>query len=79
MKSILVLYLSIWQNDKLPYITYDVETKKLWSFSIGRLSFSVETPRSWGYFDNKLFDVKGVSLGWLVIGWWYDDVPEGLK
>jgi len=32
-----------------------------------------------GLFDDKIFDVKGFSLGMLKFGFWYDDIPEGLK
>uniref|UniRef100_A0A6M3LSQ2 Uncharacterized protein n=1 Tax=viral metagenome TaxID=1070528 RepID=A0A6M3LSQ2_9ZZZZ len=46
---------------------------------MGRLSFRLESPFYFGYFDHKILDVKGLSLGWLTVGWWYDDIPEGLK
>ncbi len=47
--------------------------------SLGRLTISFASPSIWGYFDHKILDVKGFSLGYLWFGWWYDDIPEGLK
>jgi hypothetical protein len=46
---------------------------------IGRFSIKLHSDYSFGYFDNKIMDVKGFSFGWVTFGWWYDDIPEGWK
>lgn len=47
--------------------------------NLGRFSIKFQRPFYFGYYDHKILDVRGLSLGWLVIGYWYDDIPEGLK
>ena len=47
--------------------------------TIGRLTITFDSEFVIGYFDNKILDVKGYSIGFIYIGWWYDDIPEGLK
>jgi len=46
---------------------------------IGRFSIKFSRQFGFGYFDHKILDCKGLILGWLIFGWWYDDIPEGLK
>jgi len=47
--------------------------------TIGRLTVGIAKPFLWGFFDHSILDVKGFSFGYLYYGWWYDDIPEGLK
>jgi hypothetical protein len=46
---------------------------------IGRFSIEWQYDNFIGKFDHKILDYKGISIGMLKIGYWYDDIPEGLK
>lgn len=46
----------------------------LWRFSI-----RWNKDNFFGLFNNKILDYAGLSLGMLKLGFWYDDIPEGLK
>ena len=47
--------------------------------TLNRLTISYDSEFIIGYFDDKILDVKGFSFGFIDIGWWYDDILEGLK
>jgi hypothetical protein len=46
---------------------------------IGRFSIKFHKDFNVGIYDNLIMDVRGISLGYFSLGWWYDDIPEGLK
>jgi hypothetical protein len=48
-------------------------------FCIWRFSIQINKDFYFGFFDSKILDYKGFSLGFIKFGYWYDDIPEGLK